>query len=99
MANLDYVTNPENGDRVKLVKGYMYRIGTRWGQQRLVREHLLTFLDRDHEDYLIFNARPKAGTQMIYIRNIVYIVREQANIVGTYDNKHYMNKIVREPVA
>lgn len=91
----DYIVNPASGRKVLLEKGYMYRIGTRWGQQRLTREHLLTLLDRDHEDYLIFNARPAAGTQPIYIRNIQYIVREHANITGSHNHEHYMNKVVR----
>jgi hypothetical protein len=58
---------------MEMVKGYMYRIRTRTGQQKYPREHQMTYMGEDIHGDLQFNARPFAGTQAIRKADIVSI--------------------------
>jgi hypothetical protein len=79
----------------------MYRVRTKIGQQRLEREHVMTFVGGSNlegdarNQYLNFNARPKAGTQVLHWEDIISIepVRDNSKTHDSPD--HYMNKVVK----
>lgn len=78
---------------MKLVKGYMYRIQTLTGAQKLKREHLMTYMDENVYGKLLFNARPFAGTQELDPDDIVGIVPVRPSADTTV---HYMNKVIHD---
>lgn len=78
----------------KLTEGYLYRIRTLIPPQRLQREHMLTYLGPDTYGKLQFSARPYYGTQQIDPDTI--LMCELVDLArGRYDERHYMNKVVR----
>lgn len=85
---------PEKIGEVRLVKGYMYRVRTRTGQQKLEREHCMTYLGGNDRGELQFNARPFAGTQALDPATVTSIAPVRMSD-GRESPAHYMNRIVR----
>jgi hypothetical protein len=92
------VTPPE-GDReppaprTQWTEGTMYRILTQASEQKRAREHVMTFMGKGGvgNDWLLFSARPFAGTQMIDPSAIVSV--ERLGISNGDSEQHFTNKV------
>lgn len=80
---------------MEMVKGYMYRLRTKTGQQKLEREHVMTYMGEDINGEWVFNARPFAGTQTIRPADVTNIVPIRDNTGNRDSSAHYMNKVVK----
>ena len=79
----------------QLEKGSLYYIRTLDPPKRLQREHVVTYLGREPNGELSFNARPFAGTQSFNPRTITKITRLIRHTKLRDDPRHYMNRIWR----
>lgn len=75
------------------VPGTMYRLLTKTGEQKRPREHVMTFMGKGGvgNDWLLFSARPFAGTQMIDPTAVVSAFR--LGISDGDSDQHFTNKV------
>jgi hypothetical protein len=78
-----------SGKQADLIEGEKYVLTTRIGQQRLNRQHCMTYMSRNKQGQLLFDARPEFGTQTLNDADII-----EARKVRSKKAEHYMNRVL-----